>query len=458
MPIVLPERKGAPMSKQSLPERERVARRASLAAAAGTAIEYYDYALYGYLAVVLARLFFPSHDGLVGLLSTLGVVASGSLVRPLGGLFFGRLGDRRGRKVVLMVTVTLMGTATTLTGLLPTYAAVGLLAPILLTVLRLVQGFSAGGEVGGAASLSTESAPARRRGLFGSATSIGVSLGLAGAAATVGTLTDVTSAEQLNSWGWRVPFLIAGPLLAVALLYRMRVEDSPLFVEMVKEAAPPKAPVTEVLQAHRAAVLRVMGIAYATMTTGGIASVYIVVHLSAVLKYPLAGALWLVVLIALMPLAIIPWAGSLSDRFGRRRILAAGMGGFIILAVPCFWMMQQRSLALAVVATLILNIPFGIQQGVVYTMYSELFPTRVRYTGISLGFNVGGIIGTGIVSLVSTSLVAVTDLTIAPAFYIIFAAVVGLIIIGTMRESSSHDPAAESRANEAATVVTKSAQ
>ncbi|WP_249124861.1 MFS transporter [Saccharopolyspora erythraea] len=427
------------MPTQALPERNRVARRASLAAAVGTAIEYYDYAIYGYLAVVLAPLFFPADDGLIGILSTLGVVATGSLIRPIGGLFFGRLGDRRGRKAVLMTTVTLMGVATVLTGLLPTYASIGVAAPILLTVLRLLQGFSAGGEVGGAASLSTESAPTRRRGLFGSATSIGISLGLAGAAATVGTLSAVMSAGQLSSWGWRVPFLIAAPLLVAAVLYRMRVEDSPLFVQMAKDAVPPKAPVTEVLRDHKASVFRVVGIAYSTMTTGGIASVYLVVHLSAVLRYPLAGALWLVVLIVLMPLAVIPWAGALSDHFGRRRVLMGGMVGFLVLAVPCFWVMQQGSLALAVIAALILNLPFSVQQGVIYTLYSELFPTRVRYTGVSLGFNIGGVIGTGLVSLVATSLVALTGATIAPAFYIIFAAVIGLIIIGTMRETSQDD-------------------
>lgn len=435
------------MSTQAMRERDRLARRASVAASAGTAIEYYDFAIYGYLAVVLAPLFFPAGDSLVGLLGTLGVVATGALARPIGGLIFGRIGDRRGRKAVLMATVAVMGTATMLTGMLPTYASIGIGAPILLTLLRIVQGLAAGGEIGGAASLSTESAPSRRRGLFGSATSIGISLGIASAAGTVAILSALTSTQQMSSWGWRVPFLVAAPLLLAAVLYRMRVEDSPMFVQMAKKSTPPKAPVMEVLRTHKASVLRVVGIAYSTMTTGGIASVYLLVHLSAVLNYPLTGSLWLIVLIVLMPLAAIPWAGALSDRLGRRRVLAGAMTGFVLLAIPCFWVMQQGSLTLAIVAALVLNIPFSIQQGVVYTQYSELFPTRVRYTGISLGFNVGGVIGTGLVSLIATGLVKVTGLTISPAFYAVFAALVGLIVVATMQETSHQDmPAEESPA------------
>ncbi|SDG88977.1 MFS transporter [Pseudonocardia oroxyli] len=424
---------------QTPEDATRIGRRASLAAAVGTAIEYYDFAVYGYLAVVLAPLFFPSQDGLIGVLSTLAVVASGFLARPLGGLFFGRLGDRKGRRAVLMATVTVMGIATVLTGLLPTYATIGVFAPILLTLLRILQGFSAGGEIGGAASLSTESAPSKRRGLFGSATSVGISLGLAGAAAVVGTLTSLTSPEQMASWGWRVPFLIAGPLLVGAVLYRMRVEDSPLFQELVEHSEPTKAPISEVVREHKAATARVVGIAYATMTTGGLSSVYLLVHLSAVLGYSLSGALWLIVLIVLMPLGLIPWAGSLSDRFGRRRVLAAGLVGFLILGVPCFWVMQQGSLPLAILAALVLNIPFGIQQGVVYTQYSELFPTRVRYTGVSLGFNIGGVIGSGLVSVIATSLVAATGNSLSPSWYLVFAAIVGLLVVATMRETSRSD-------------------
>ncbi|GLZ52559.1 MFS transporter [Actinomycetospora sp. NBRC 106378] len=424
------------MTTSTRTDREVVARRASTAAAVGTAIEYYDFAIYGSLAVVLAKLFFPATQGFVALLSTLGVIAGAYVIRPLGGLIFGRIGDRRGRRTVLLATVALMGIATALTGLLPTYASIGVAAPVLLTLLRLLQGLSAGGEVGGAVSLSTESAPSKRRGLFGSSTSIGVAIGLAGAAAVVGTVSALTTAEQMASWGWRIPFLIAAPLLVAAVIYRLKVEDSPLFLKMVEESAPPKAPLTEVVRDHKGSLLRIIGLAYSTLTTGALASVYLVVHLSGVLKYSLSSSLWLTVLIILVPMGLIPWAGALSDRFGRKRVAATGMIGFVVLSVPCFWLMQQNSLLLAIIAALVLNVPFAIQQGVVYTMYAEQFPTRVRYSGVSLGFNLGGIIGTGTASLVAASLVAATGVTIAPAFYAVFAAVVGLLMLLTITESA----------------------
>lgn len=433
------------MSQSSPGTAERAGRRASTAAAVGTAIEYYDFAIYGYLAVVLAPLFFPTTDGLIGLLGTLGIAASGFVARPLGGFFFGRLGDRRGRRSVLMVTVAVMGIATVLTGLLPTYSEIGVLAPILLTVLRIAQGFSAGGEIGGAASLATESAPQRRRGLFGSATSIGITLGMAGAAGVVGTISALATPEQMAAWGWRIPFIVAGPLLVLAVLYRMRVEDSPLFQEMVAEKAPPKAPITEVLRHHPRSVLRVVVIAYATMTTGGLSSVYLLVHLSAVLGYSLTWSLWLIVLIMLLPIGLIPWAGALSDRFGRRTVLAGGLVSFLVLAVPCFWVMQQGSLVLATIAALVLNVPFAVSQGVVYTVYTEQFPTRVRYSGVSIGFNIGGVIGSGAVSVVATGLVSMTGNTLAPGFYMVFAAVVGLLTVGWMRETSRDELAGDAQ-------------
>ncbi|BBG02736.1 MULTISPECIES: MFS transporter [Pseudonocardia] len=418
---------------------ENPARRASIAAAVGTAVEYYDFAVFGVLAVVLAPLFFPAGDPAVALLATLAVYGAAFLARPLGGLLFGRIGDRHGRRTVLLVTVALMGVATLATGLLPTYATIGIAAPVLLTVLRIVQGLSAGGEIGGAASLATESAPRARRGLFGSATSIGAAAGIAGASAVAGLVALVLTPEDMAAWGWRLPFLVAAPLLLISVALRWRVEDSPVFTEMRDGGERAAAPVSEVLREHRAAVLRVAAAAFAQTTTGGLASVYLVVHLTSVLGYPLAQAVWLSVGIALVPLTVIAWTGALSDRFGRRRIGALGYGGFAVLAIPCFALMGLGSLPVAVLAALVLNIPYGVVLGVAFTQYAELFPTRVRYTGVSLGFNVGGVVGSGLFALVATFLVEVTGSPLGPAFYLVTAAAVGLLVLLSVRETAGSD-------------------
>ncbi|GAA1098084.1 MFS transporter [Pseudonocardia alni] len=424
-------------SRFSEAERAATGRRASIAAAAGTAIEYYDFAVYGYMTTVLAALFFTNDDPVTGLLATLAVLGSGFLARPLGGLFFGRLGDRVGRRKVLLITVVLMGVATVLTGLLPTYATIGLAAPALLTLLRVVQGFSAGGEIGGAAALVAESAPHKRRGLFGSATSIGIAAGMGSAAVVVGFVALVAG-DQMATWGWRVPFLVSFPLLVLCLFYRVRIEDSPVFQEMAAKHEPPKAPVSEVFRRHPKAVLQLIGLAFGQMVAGGIGSVYLVVHFSQ-LGYALTGSTWLIAVIAVMPIALMPWAGGLSDRLGRKRVVAAGFIGFAVLAVPCFWLMEQGSLWLALVAGLVLNIPYGIIQGVMYTIFAELFPTRVRYSGVSIGFNLAGVVGAAPYQLVATWLIAVTGIMLMPAFYMIFAALVALLTLWTMAETRGAD-------------------
>lgn len=413
---------------------KKVLHRAIGASAIGNAVEWFDYGVYAYMTTHIAAALFPEGDNAV--FFTLVGFAISFLIRPIGSMFWGPLGDKIGRKRVLAMTILLMAAATLCVGLIPSYETIGIAAPVILYLLRIVQGFSAGGEYGGAATFMAEYSPDRKRGFYGSFLEVGTLVGFTLGNGIALILVNVLSADDLQSWGWRIPFLIAAPLLVAAVIYRLKVEDSPLFLQMVEEAAPPKAPVTEVLRDHRGGLLRLVGLAYSTLTTGALASVYLVVHLSGVLKYPLSSSLWLTVLIILLPIGIIPWAGALSDRFGRKRLAATGMLGFVVLSVPCFWAMQQDSLLLAIVAALVLNVPFAIQQGVVYTMYAELFPTRVRYSGVSLGFNIGGIVGTGTASLIATSLVAATGVTLAPAFYAVFAAVVGLLMLLTFRETA----------------------
>jgi MHS family proline/betaine transporter-like MFS transporter len=416
-----------------------VARRAFVASCAGTAVEYYDWVVYGSLAVVLAPLFFPRSSEAAALLSTLVLVGAGFVARPLGGAVFGRLGDRRGRRVVLLVTVVGMGAATVLTGLLPTHADAGTWAPALLATLRLAQGLFTGGEVGGAVALVAESAPSRRRGLFGSAPAVGTAIGTVGAAVTVGLVSTATTPEQMAAWGWRVPFLVAAPLLVVSLGYRLRVEDSPLFRELMAGSGPAKAPITDVLLRHTGSTARVLGLGFGLVVVGNLVQGYLVVHLTANLGYTLGRAIWVTALVAAVPIVVMPVAGAMSDRFGRRRTLCAGFLGSAVLAVPCFLLMQQHNLALALLAGVLLDLPYGIIIGTVFTQFAELFPTSVRYTGVSVGFNIASVVGAAPLAPVATLLVLRTHIPFSPALYMIFGAAVGLATLATMHDTSGED-------------------
>ncbi len=416
-----------------------LARRAFIASLAGTAVEYYDWVIYGSVAVVLAPLFFPRSSEAAALLSTLVLIGAGFVARPLGGALFGRLGDRYGRRAVLLLTVIGMGLATVLTGLLPTYATIGTWAPALLAVLRLAQGMFTGGEVGGAVALVAESAPAARRGLFGSAPAIGTALGTVGAAVTVGLVATALTAEQMAAWGWRIPFLLAAPLLVLSVAYRLRVEDSPLFRELVATTEPAKTPITDVVLRHTGSLLRVLGLGFGLVVVGNLVQSYIVVHLTRNLGYALSQAIWVTALVAAVPILVMPVAGALSDRFGRRRTLAAGFAGAAVLAVPCFLLMQQGNLALALLAGVLLDLPYGIIIGTVFTQFAELFPTAVRYTGVSVSFNVASVIGAAPLAPLATLLVIRTGVSFSPAFYLIFGAAVGLATCATMAETARRD-------------------
>ncbi len=309
-----------------VPASTSTARRAAIAGGVGTLIEYYDFAVYGFLAVVIAPLFFPSTNPAVSILATLAVFGVAYVARPLGGIFFGRLGDRRGRRSALVVTVVCMGIACGILGLLPTYSSAGLLAPILLVIIRLVQGFSAGGEIGGAATYIAESAPPNRRGFFGSFTPIGSTLGFAVAAAIVGLVALMTTDEQMSSWGWRIPFLLALPLAVICLCVRLKLEDSPEFAEMAEKNEVTKSPLTEVIKKNPLSVLRVVGIAIAMNGSGYIGLTYFSVYLINDLGFAKDAVYWTSALSIALACATFPLSGMLTDRYGRKPVLLGGSG------------------------------------------------------------------------------------------------------------------------------------
>ncbi|MFC8046407.1 MFS transporter [Nocardia sp. NPDC057353] len=412
-------------------------RRAALAAAAGTAVEYYEFGVYGYLAVIIGPLFFPSDDPTASLLSTLAVFGSAFLMRPLGGLVLGRLGDRIGRKPVLITTVVGMGTATAVVGLLPTAASIGVFAPLALLLVRLAQGFFAGGEVTGSATYLSESAPAGKRGFFGAFTPVGVAVGGGTAALVAGLTSTLLSDEQLRDFGWRIPFLLALPLIAVTLIARHRLEDSHDFVAAVEADKPAKAPLREVLTEHRAAVVKVIFLAIGSNAGYWVGLIFMNIYLTTYLGYSKSNTFWIMGAISLFVACLMPIFGGLSDRVGRRKVITAGFLGYAVLVLPAMIAMDQGSFALAVGAMVVLALPMPIVQSVTYPTYAEQFPTRVRYTGLSLAFNIGTIIGGGLTPYLATYLIDRTGSLLAPGFLLIAAVVLALLALTTVREPKS---------------------
>jgi len=416
-------------------------RRALVAGSVGNFIEWYEFGVYGFLATIIAANFFSTAGGspLEALIRTYASFALAFFFRPIGAAVFGRLGDRIGRRPTLILVVVLMSVATALIGVLPTYASIGIAAPILLTLVRILQGLSAGGEFGGAVSVMTEFAPRGRRGLYGSWQSFTVALGLLCGAGVCAILASMLSSEALQAWGWRIPFLLAIPLGLVALWLRLKLEETPSFQRAEKgESAAEEATIVitkptarETTKAILIGIGRLMGWSAAGYTFLVVIPAYLQSSLNATFQQALVATVLANVGFAA---TIIP-AGALSDRIGRRPVMVAGTVLIVALALPLLNMLQDPtgSLISKGLAVFIAGAVVGLIAGPGPAMLSEMFPTKVRYTGLGLAYSLSNAVFSGSAGLIITALIASTKDVDIPAYYVMITCAISTVALLTLR-------------------------
>lgn len=399
-------------------------RRVLAAAAIGQFVEFYDFAIYGFSVVIIAAYFFPTGDPVVGVLSAFAVYGVAFVVRPLGGLFFGSLGDRIGRKAVLSISLLAIGAATTLIGFLPTFQQVGVLAPILLVLLRLVQGFSAGGEAVGAPSFVLEHAPRQRRASWISITIAMSAIPSVVAALVIAGLSGAMSDAAFQEWGWRIPFFLAAPMSLIGLYIRRRTEESPAFQELDKSTADRPTPVKDAFRFNKFHMVQVFLVMSLSALGFYFLVGYFVTYLQTVARLPRAESL-ISNSVALLAFAVMLCvAGRISDRIGRRKVMIAGAIGVILVAWPAFLLVSTGALLPAILGQLLLAAPLCLFGGGSYTFFVELFPTATRLTGAAISYNLSfGLFG-GTAPLIGTALVSATGSAITPAFYLVLIALI----------------------------------
>jgi len=404
----------------------------------GTIIEWYDFLIYGTAAaLVFNSVFFPTVDPLTGTLAALGSYAVGFLARPLGGAIFGHFGDRLGRKTMLMLTMMIMGFGTFLIGILPTYAQIGIWAPILLTALRFIQGIGLGGEWGGASLMVLEHAPAHRRGFYGSLVQVGFPLGLVCSSAVFALVTMMPNAD-FRAWGWRVPFLISIVLVALGVFIRARVPETPVFQAMQARNDIAANPFFESIVNSPRSFLVALGLKLSEVSWVYMLTVFVVVYATTKLGLPKSLLLNAILWAALIELISIPLFGFLSDVIGRRPFYFIGVAFTVGFAFPLFWMLDTKNPGVVILAIVVaLNFGHGLMFAPESTYLPELFGARTRYSGASFGFQASAAIGGGFAPIIATALAAAMGGTAGVSIMLIMLAVVTLIAALFARETKN---------------------
>jgi MHS family proline/betaine transporter-like MFS transporter len=428
----LGENDSRPQKKKVTVVDTGMARKAVLATAVGNAMEWFDFGIYSYLAVTIGRVFFPELNGPAQLVYSFATFAIAFLVRPIGGFFFGRLGDRLGRKKILAITLIMMALATLSIGLIPGYRTIGIAAPILLLLSRLVQGFSTGGEYSGAMTFIAESTPDRKRGVFSSGLEVGTLVGYIGGSATVTLLSFLLSETEMLNWGWRIPFLIAAPLGAIGFYLREHMEETPAFkaVKQTREKKQ-KRPVSAhfLLVYHWRALLIGMLLVFFYNVVDYTVLTYMPAHLSAVLGYDETSGLLLLLIVMIIMIPIVLTMGYISDRIGLKRVVQIGLAGLILLTLPAFGLIGSGHPVAVFAGLLVLATLLASFQGSMPSLLPSLYYTSVRYSALSITYNVSASLFGGTTPLIVAQLIRATGNTLIPAYYMIGACLIGMVII-----------------------------
>ena len=423
-----------------LSSERKALRRAATASFLGNFVEWFDYAAYGYLATIIALTFFPQTDAATGLLATFAVFALSFIVRPIGGLVWGHFGDKYGRRSALAWSILIMTVSTFCIGLLPGYNHIGLWAPALLLLIRLVQGFSASGEYAGASAFLAEYAPQGKRGFYTSIVPASTAAGLLFGAVFVAALHALMTVENLHDWGWRLPFLLAAPFGLVGRYIRVSLQDSPKFLEMEKRLEAKEcathAPIRELLTVHRRAVVIGIGVTCLNAVAFYLLLSYMPTYLSTEMGMSESDSFIASTVSLATYIGLIFLMGKLSDRFGRKTMLVAASVLFLLLTFPLFGMLGNPSL----VVILMIQIAFGailaMNDGTLPCFLAEIFPTRVRFSGFAFSFNIANAVFGGTAPFIATWLIQLTGNKMAPAWYLLAAAAVALIAMLASRETA----------------------
>ncbi|MCX5531553.1 MFS transporter [Streptomyces sp. NBC_00006] len=410
-------------------------RRSVAAGAVGVFVHWFDWAAYAYLAGTVATVFFPADDSTTGLLAVFGVFAVSFGVRPIGALVFGPLGDKIGRKRTLSLVIFMMSGATLAIGLLPGYDSIGIAAPILLVVLRLIQGFAAGGEFGSAASFLAESAPRRRRGFGVSWLEVGSLLGFLAGSFVFLLLSSGLDEAQLTSWGWRIPFLIAAPLGIIGVVIRNKIEDTPEYRALEENDTVPRSPARELLRTHKRQLLQAAGLMTAMHVPFYAVLTYLVTYETDHLGHSADSAALLSTVISLLGLVLVPLFGALSDRVGRKPVFIGATAALLVVSTPAFWLMRT-GMAGTWIGGLALGAILAAILGTYAVWSAEVFPTRTRQSGLSISYNVTAALFAGTVPYLMTLLISATGSTLVPGPYLMVFAVGGLVAAVSLKETA----------------------